>query len=185
MSNVRPLDALGRVRLLVCDVDGVLTDGRLYYGAEGEVLKAFNAKDGLGLKLLQANGVEVAIISGRSSSALDRRLVELGIVHAVTGCHDKLAALRALSVALNHDLADIAFVGDDLPDVAVFEHVGVAITVADGHRIARSRAHWITETPGGAGAVREIADGILEARVGLDRAADAYLASIASEKTDG
>jgi len=157
-------DSAARVRLLVLDVDGVLTDGRLYYGARGEALKVFHVRDGLGLKLLAAAGVTVAVISGRRSSMTGRRCRELGVKHLVQGVDDKLAAFRRLRARLAIAASACACVGDDLPDVPLMREVGLSFAVADAHREARRAARVVTELPGGGGAVREICDFLLEAR---------------------
>ncbi|HEV2269141.1 MAG TPA: HAD hydrolase family protein [Steroidobacteraceae bacterium] len=157
-------DAAARVRLLVLDVDGVLTDGRLYYGARGETLKVFHVRDGLGVKLLAAAGVTVAVISGRRSSMTDRRCRELGVRHLLQGVEDKVAAFHRLRGRLGMSSAVCACVGDDLPDVALMREVGLSFAVADAHPQARDAAHVITRLPGGKGAVREVCDYLLEAR---------------------
>ena len=157
-------DVAARVRLLVLDVDGVLTDGRLYYGARGEALKVFHVRDGLGLKLLAAAGVTVAIISGRRSSMTGRRCRELGVRHLLQGVEDKLAAFHRLCERLGVSPSVCACVGDDLPDVPLMREVGLSFAVADAHPQACSAAHVITRLPGGKGAVREICDYLLEAR---------------------
>jgi len=158
------LPALRRVRLLVLDVDGVLTDGRLYYGARGEALKVFNVKDGHGIKQVAAAGITVAIISGRKSPIVTRRARELGIRHVAQGVTDKLAALQKLvksqSVALEH----CACVGDDTPDAPMLNAAGLAIAVADAHPDARAVADLLTTRAGGQGAVREVCDWLIEAR---------------------
>jgi 3-deoxy-D-manno-octulosonate 8-phosphate phosphatase (KDO 8-P phosphatase) len=158
------IDTAARVRLLVLDVDGVLTDGRLYYGARGETLKAFHVRDGLGLKLLEAAGVRVAVISGRRSSTTRTRCRELGVRHVLQGVDDKLAAFHRLRRQLRLACADCACVGDDLPDVPLMREVALSFAVADAHPQARNAAHVITRLSGGAGAVREICDYLLDAR---------------------
>jgi 3-deoxy-D-manno-octulosonate 8-phosphate phosphatase (KDO 8-P phosphatase) len=152
------------VRLLVLDVDGVLTDGRLYYGARGEALKVFHVRDGLGLKLLAAAGIEVAVISGRRSGMTGRRCRELGVRHLQQGVEDKLAAFKRLSARLGVPASECACVGDDLPDVPLMREVGLSFAVADSHPEARSAARVITRLPGGSGAVREVCEDLLEAR---------------------
>jgi 3-deoxy-manno-octulosonate cytidylyltransferase (CMP-KDO synthetase) len=155
---------LGRIRLLAVDVDGVLTDGVLVYGPDGEQLKHFHVRDGLGLRLVREAGIEVAVVSARASPALARRLADLGLGHVHTGRPDKWAALGETMATLGVAADEVAFVGDDLLDVPVLGQVGVAIAPADAHPSARAAAHWITEAPGGRGAVREIADALLAAR---------------------
>jgi len=152
------------VRLLVLDVDGVLTDGRLYYGARGETLKVFHVRDGLGLKLLAAAGVTVAVISGRRSGMTSRRCRELGVRHLLQGVEDKLAAFHRLRGRLGMSASVCACVGDDVPDVPLMHEVGLSFAVADAHPQARNAAQVITRLPGGKGAVREVCDYLLEAR---------------------
>ena len=126
-------DAARQIKLLLLDVDGVLTDGRLYYGNNGEELKAFDIQDGLGIKLLQRAGVQVGIITGRVSALLQRRADELGMQPVVQGREDKLTALHELLQTLPVEMHEIAFIGDDLPDLAVINRVGLGITVANGN----------------------------------------------------
>jgi 3-deoxy-D-manno-octulosonate 8-phosphate phosphatase (KDO 8-P phosphatase) len=158
------LPALRRVRLLVLDVDGVLTDGRLYYGARGESLKVFNVKDGHGLKQVAAAGITVAIISGRKSAIVARRARELGIRHVAQGVTDKLAALHKLAKSQAVPLEHCACVGDDTPDAPMLHAAGLAIAVADAHPDARAVADLLTTRPGGHGAVREVCDWLIDAR---------------------
>ena len=157
-------DAAARVRLLVLDVDGVLTDGRLYYGARGETLKVFHVRDGLGLKLLAGAGVTLAVISGRRSSMTARRCRELGVRHLVQGVEDKLAAFHRLRGRLGMSASVCACVGDDVPDVPLMREVGLSFAVADAHEQAREAADVVTRLPGGKGAVREVCDYLLQAR---------------------
>ena len=156
--------ALRRVQLLVLDVDGVLTDGRLYYGPRGEVLKVFNVKDGSGIKAVAAAGITVAIISGRRSAAVARRARELGIRHVTQGADDKLAALNKLLKTQSLSPEHCACVGDDSPDAPILRAAGLAIAVADAHRDALAEADLVTTRAGGYGAVREVCDWLLEAR---------------------
>ena len=152
------------IALLVLDVDGVLTDGRLRYGPEGEVEKLFHVRDGYGIKALQAAGVRVAVISGRAARAVERRCAELGIGEVLQGVADKAAAFEALAARLGVAPRACACVGDDSPDVPLMQRVGLAIAVADAHVDARRAAHRRTRLPGGAGAVREVCDWLLAAR---------------------
>ncbi len=156
---------LAAIRLLVLDVDGVLTDGRLHYGPDGEYAKAFHARDGYGLRALQGAGLIVAVISGRRSAAVQARCRELGIVHLREGVEDKGAALRELLGVLNISARHCACVGDDVPDIPMLQGAGLAIAVADAHPAARAAAHRRTRLPGGAGAVREVCDWLLAARL--------------------
>jgi 3-deoxy-D-manno-octulosonate 8-phosphate phosphatase (KDO 8-P phosphatase) len=156
--------ALRRVQLLVLDVDGVLTDGRLFYGPKGESLKAFHVRDGHGIKQVSAAGISVAIISGRKSAAVARRARELGIKHVIQGATDKFAALTRLAKARKVALEQCACVGDDTPDAPILRVAGLAIAVADAHADALAAAHLVTTRPGGHGAVREVCDWLLDAR---------------------
>jgi 3-deoxy-D-manno-octulosonate 8-phosphate phosphatase (KDO 8-P phosphatase) len=156
--------ALRRIRLLVLDVDGVLTDGRLYYGPKGEALKAFHVRDGYGIKQVAAAGIAVAILSGRETAAVASRARELGIRHVVQGASDKLAALRKLAKARRIPLEDCACVGDDTPDVPILEAAGLGIAVADAHPDALAAANLVTTKTGGRGAVREVCDWLVAAR---------------------
>jgi 3-deoxy-D-manno-octulosonate 8-phosphate phosphatase (KDO 8-P phosphatase) len=153
-----------RIRLLVLDVDGVLTDGRLHISATGEEVKVFHVRDGSGLVALQRAGVTVAIISGRASAAVTRRASELGIAHVRQGISDKGAALDALCAELGLAQEEVACVGDDTPDLPMFDRAGIAVAVADAHPAAAARAHWVTQARGGRGAVRELCDLLLAAR---------------------
>ena len=152
------------IRLLVLDVDGVLTDGRLYFSAKGEELKCFHVRDGAGIVQLLRAGVQVAVISGRQSRAVERRMTELGVTWIRQGVEDKLAALRELLDILSLGPQAVACIGDDSADLPVLEVSRLAVAVADAHASAKSRAHFITQAAGGQGAVREICDLILEAR---------------------
>lgn len=156
--------ALGRVRLLVLDVDGVLTDGRLFYGPRGESLKVFHVRDGSGIKRVIDAGISVAIISGRKSTMVTRRARDLGIRFVVQGVSDKLAALNRLAKARGVPLEYCACVGDDTPDAPILAAAGVGIAVADAHADALAAADLVTTRPGGRGAVREVCDWLLAAR---------------------
>jgi 3-deoxy-D-manno-octulosonate 8-phosphate phosphatase (KDO 8-P phosphatase) len=169
-------DRARAVRLLVLDVDGVLTDGTLYYSANGEELKAFNIHDGLGIKMLQAGGVETAIITGRSSRALELRAENLGIRHLYQGVERKLAAFEPLLEKLTLDAGQVACMGDDLPDLALLERCALAVAVPDAPDLVRSRAHYVTRRRGGGGAVREACELILEAQDALQAQLAGYLA---------
>jgi 3-deoxy-D-manno-octulosonate 8-phosphate phosphatase (KDO 8-P phosphatase) len=155
---------LGRIALLVLDVDGVLTDGRLYFSARGEELKVFHVRDGHGIKLLLESGVQVAAVSGRRSAAVTVRMRELGVRHVVQACRDKVAALRSLASTLGIDPKHSACLVDDTPDLPLMTAVGFAAAVADAHPLVKSAAHWTAKAAGGAGAVRELCDAILRAR---------------------
>lgn len=158
------------IALLVLDVDGVLTDGRLYFGARGEALKVFDVRDGYGLVALQRAGVTVAVISGRRSGAVRARCRELGVRHVYQGVADKLAVFERLRTRLKLARGACACVGDDLPDVPLMRAVGLACAVADAHAGARRAAHLVTRHGGGRGAVREVCDLLLSARRRAGRA---------------
>jgi 3-deoxy-D-manno-octulosonate 8-phosphate phosphatase (KDO 8-P phosphatase) len=162
--RARKATALARIELLILDIDGVLTDGRLYFGARGEVQKVFHVRDGHGIKLLQAAGVRVAAFSGRRSSAAAARLRELEVPHVVQGCGDKVAALSRLTRKLGIDPTACACLVDDTPDLPLMSAVGLSGAVADAHPIVLSAAHWISARGGGRGAVRELCDALLRAR---------------------
>lgn len=171
------LEALQKARdikLLVLDVDGVLTDGRLWYGNTGEEFKAFNIQDGLGIKLLLGSGVDTAIITGRSSALVARRALELGIRHVVQGREDKLVALEALRATLNLGLEEIAYVGDDLPDLSAIRAAGLGVAVANAVAVVAAQADYKTARNGGEGAVREVCELILQAQGKLDAIVERY-----------
>ena len=151
-------------RVLLLDVDGVLTDGTLYYSGDGEALKAFNIQDGLGIKMLQASGVEVAIITGRTSRALELRAQNLGIRHVHQGAQRKVTALTDVLHALDLGAESAACIGDDLPDLPLFTRCGFAATVPDAPEQVRRCAHYVTRRAGGRGAVREICELIMAAQ---------------------
>ena len=152
------------IRLLVLDVDGVLTDGRLYFGARGEQMKCFHVRDGAGIKQVLKAGLQVAVISGRQSKAVEKRMTELGVTWIRQGVEDKSTALRELLDLTNLTTQAVASVGDDVPDLPLLEVSRLAIAVADAHQSVKSQAHFITQLPGGQGAVREVCDLILETR---------------------
>jgi len=152
------------IALLVLDVDGVMTDGRLWFGAEGELLKVFHVRDGFGIKRLRAADVEVAVISGRRSDAVARRMDELGVVHVAQGVEDKGAAIRELLASLGLDGRRAACLADDAPDLPMMRAVGLPAAVADAHPAVLAAARHVTSLPGGAGAVREFCDWLLAER---------------------
>ncbi|HWH40970.1 MAG TPA: HAD-IIIA family hydrolase [Usitatibacter sp.] len=159
------LEARARgVRLAIFDVDGVMTDGTLYIGAEGEAFKAFNILDGHGVKMLQSAGIATAILSGRSSEAVARRAAELSIMHVIQGASDKLASFDALLARLGVEPLACAFVGDDLPDLPVMRNCGLAVAVANAVEAVKGAAHYVTAAPGGRGAVREFCELVLRAQ---------------------
>lgn len=163
------------IKLLVLDIDGVMTDGRLYFSAEGEVLKVFNILDGQGIKLLRSSGVEIAIISGRRSEALAKRASDLGIVHLYQGREDKINALDELLSELQLDYQQVAHLGDDLPDLPVIRRVGLGMAVANAYELVKQQADWCTKARGGEGAVREACDFIMKAQGTLEQALRPFL----------
>lgn len=164
------LERASRIRLLALDVDGILTDGRLYYDNAGNESKAFSTRDGLGLRLLALQGIELALITARSSEIVSRRARELGIERIFQGSIRKLDAFHELLAATGLDAEQVCYAGDDWLDIPVLDRAGLAVTVADGDKVVRGRVHWVTANPGGRGAVREICDLILAAQ-GLDESA--------------
>jgi len=152
------------IRLLALDVDGVLTDGKLHYDAEGREAKVFHVRDGLGIKLLQQQGIAVALISGRQSAAVRARAHELGIAHAILGRDDKRTALEGLCAQLQIALSEAAYMGDDLPDLAAIRAAGLGLTVADAAGPVLRAADWVSRASGGNGAVREACEMLLRAR---------------------
>ncbi len=163
------LNKAAAIRLVIFDVDGVLTDGRLFFDEEGREYKGFHARDGFGIKALQQAGLTVAVISGRKSKAVELRMKSLGIAHIFQGQEDKLTAFETLCRELGLEDEQIAHVGDDLPDLPLMRRVGLAIAVADAHLSILPHAHWRTSLPGGAGAAREVCDLILQAQGHSDR----------------
>jgi 3-deoxy-D-manno-octulosonate 8-phosphate phosphatase (KDO 8-P phosphatase) len=156
------------VRLLVLDVDGVLTDGRLYYADDGVELKAFNIQDGLGLRMLSASGVAVAIISGRRSKALELRAQNLGVTHVFQGAGDKLSVFEPLLIRLSLTAAQAASIGDDLPDLPLLRRCGLAVCVPEAPALVREHVHFVTQRAGGRGAVRELCELIMSAQGTLE-----------------
>lgn len=164
-----------RVRLMIFDVDGILTDGSLHFGAEGEVIKTFNVLDGHGIKLLQQSGVLTAIISARTSPIVLRRATDLGIVHVVQGAHDKRAAFLQLLAETGIEADACGFVGDDVIDLPILTRVAFAASVPGAHAEVRSRVHYVTQVGGGRGAARELCDFILRAQGNYDAALAPFL----------
>lgn len=168
------LDRAAKIRLVAFDVDGTLTDGRLWYGEDGRELKAFHVHDGHGLKRLMANGVDVALVSARISHVVGLRAEELGIDHVYQGQADKRACLDDLLHGANLPAEQVAFVGDDLADLPAMRAAGVAIAVANAHPHVIERADWCTSLRGGEGAVREICDMLLLAQDKLQSELDRW-----------
>ncbi len=163
------------IRLVIFDVDGVLTDGSLFLGDDGQEYKAFNSRDGHGMVMLRNSGVEIGIITGRTSEVVRIRMESLGITHLYQGRRDKLPAYLELRRKLELNDDHIAYVGDDVVDLPVMTRVGLAIAVRDAHPFTRQHAHWTTPSPGGRGAAREVCELILEAQGKLTSALEAYV----------
>ena len=158
------------IRLLILDVDGVMSDGLIYMGNNGEELKAFNVRDGYGIRCVLTSGIEVAIITGRKAKLLEDRCHTLGIPHLFQGQSDKLIAYRQLLSELNLTADQVAYIGDDLIDWPVMEQVGLSVAVADAHPLLLPKANYVTRINGGRGAVREVCDLILMSQGLLDEA---------------
>jgi 3-deoxy-D-manno-octulosonate 8-phosphate phosphatase (KDO 8-P phosphatase) len=163
------------LKLMIFDVDGVMTDGTLYYSERGEELKAFNIQDGHGVKMLRQHGVEVALITGRRSRAVELRAANLGITHVFQGTEDKRGAYAELLARLGLAAAQTGYMGDDLIDLPLITRCGFAATVAAAPAAVRSRSHYIARAAGGHGAVREVCEFILEAQGALERAIESHL----------
>lgn len=170
------LDRARAVQLMVFDVDGVLTDGRLYYNDAGEELKAFCTLDGHGIKMLMGSGVRAAILTGRSSGVVAHRARNLGIAHVLQGVQDKGAALIELARALGVELAQCGYMGDDVIDLPAMRRSGFAAAPHEAADIVRSHAHYVATRPAGAGAAREVCELVLRAQGKLDAALAPYLA---------
>jgi 3-deoxy-D-manno-octulosonate 8-phosphate phosphatase (KDO 8-P phosphatase) len=164
------LERAKNIRLLALDVDGVLTDGRLYFDNQGNEMKSFSTRDGLGMRLLDEAGIVLALITARSSNIVAQRAANLGIEHIYQGSNRKLDAYNHLLADTGIEESEVCYAGDDWLDIPLLDRVGLAVTVADADEVVKSRAHWVTSRPGGRGAVREICDLILAAQ-GLDEAA--------------
>ena len=174
MSN-ELLQRARAVKLAIFDVDGVLTDGRLYFLPDGSEFKTFNTLDGHGIKMLIASGVQTAIISGRKTPVVERRAQNLGIQHLFQGREDNLVVLDSLLAELGLNYEQVAYLGDDLPDLPVIRRVGLGMAVASADGFVRQHAHGVTQARGGEGAAREFCELILRAQGNLDAAQAAYL----------
>jgi 3-deoxy-D-manno-octulosonate 8-phosphate phosphatase (KDO 8-P phosphatase) len=157
-----------QIKLLICDVDGVFSDGRIYLGNNGEEFKAFNTRDGYGVKALQKAGIDVAIITGRNSPLVEQRMRSLTVKHIYMGKENKVAAYQELLDKLSLTPEQVAFIGDDSPDLKVMQQVGLSISVPDGHPYVKMKADHITTLNGGFGAVREVCDLLLIAQHHFD-----------------
>lgn len=171
------LERASQVKLVLFDVDGVLTDGRLIIGDDGQEYKAFHSQDGHGMKMLQQSGVEIGIITGRTSKVVDQRAANLGIKHVYQGCHDKLPVYEQLIAKLSLTPKQTAYVGDDVVDLPIMLNVGLAIAVQNAHYLTKQHAHWITPSAGGQGAAREISEMMLYAHDKLTEQMMKYLTS--------
>jgi 3-deoxy-D-manno-octulosonate 8-phosphate phosphatase (KDO 8-P phosphatase) len=164
-----------RIRLVMLDVDGTLTDGRLYFGNGGEELKAFHVHDGLGIKLLRQHGIELALVTARHSALVQRRAAELGIAHLDQGCADKREALQRLCTTHALEPGQVAVMGDDLGDLPALALAGLACAPANAHPWVAARVHWQSHARGGEGAVRELCDLLLAAQGHAERLLAGYL----------
>jgi 3-deoxy-D-manno-octulosonate 8-phosphate phosphatase (KDO 8-P phosphatase) len=164
-----------RVRMMIFDVDGVLTDGSLHFGPDGEIIKTFHVLDGHGIKLLQRSGVATAIISARQSSIVARRASDLGITHLHQGVHDKRTAFEQLLSQCGIGADACGFVGDDIIDLPILSRVAFAASVPNGHAEVRARVHYVAHAAGGRGAVREICDFIMRAQGSYEATLASYL----------
>jgi 3-deoxy-D-manno-octulosonate 8-phosphate phosphatase (KDO 8-P phosphatase) len=164
-----------KIKLLLLDVDGVLTDGKLYFSNTGEELKAFHILDGHGIKQLQESGVKVGIITGRESQLVANRARELNIKILIQKSPDKLHSLHTVASQLQLELQEIAFMGDDYPDLPPLRAAGLALTVANAHPDVRTHCHWQSSKNGGEGAVREACDRLMQAQGNYQPALDNYL----------
>ena len=158
------VQSLASMRLVAFDIDGVFTDGRLYLSNDGVESKSFHTHDGFGVRQLLSAGLDVAVISGRKSAAVDQRMNELGVRHVIQGNSDKIAAFQALTNELGIDEADAVYVGDDLPDLPLLRRVGFSIAVNNAHDDVKAECDYTTDKAGGFGAVREVCDLVLHAQ---------------------
>ncbi len=163
-----------KIKLAIFDIDGVMTDGRLYFDPQGNELKVFHVHDGLGIKLLQASGVQVAVITSRQSDVVEQRLKSLGVKYIYQGQHNKYPAFQQLITDLQLTAEQVAYVGDDLPDLPIIQRVGLGIAVANARAIIKQHAVWQTTTVGGKGAVREVCEFIMQAQGTLETAYKNY-----------
>jgi 3-deoxy-D-manno-octulosonate 8-phosphate phosphatase (KDO 8-P phosphatase) len=169
------LDKARHIKLIIFDVDGVLTNGNLFLGDDGQEYKAFNSRDGHGMKMLQSTGVEIAIITGRTSTVVELRMASLGIEHVYQGQLDKIAAYEEVITKLGVDDQTVAYVGDDVVDIPVMRRVGLAVAVQDAHPVVVQHSHWQTPSAGGQGAARDVCELIMEAQGNLDKVMGKYV----------
>jgi 3-deoxy-D-manno-octulosonate 8-phosphate phosphatase (KDO 8-P phosphatase) len=171
------LEKARRIRLVIFDVDGVLTDGGLFIDCDGREHKVFHSRDGHGMKMLQESGVRIGVISGRNSGSVEHRMSGLGIDLVYQGWQDKLPAFEQLRKELGLDASEIACVGDDVVDLPMLRRCGLAIAVKDAHELVREHADWITPSRGGRGAARDVCELIMQARGALTPLWDGYLST--------
>jgi 3-deoxy-D-manno-octulosonate 8-phosphate phosphatase (KDO 8-P phosphatase) len=169
------IDRARKIKLLILDVDGVLSNGQLFFTNSGEEIKAFNSLDGHGIKMLQNSGVKVAIITGRTSHIVEKRAASLGITILIQGREDKLAALQEIRQEHLFELAEIAHMGDDHPDLPLIKCLGLGISVDNAHWLVKEHAHWVSDFKGGEGAVREACDLIMLAQGTFDESIKPYV----------
>lgn len=173
-----PADILARaekIKLVIFDVDGVLTDGRLHFTPDGEEFKVFHVQDGFGIKLLLSQSIQVAVISGRNTVAVSKRMQKLGVTHVYQGHENKLPIFTQLLNELKVNAEQVAYVGDELIDIPIIKRVGLGIAVANAHSFVKQHANWQTHNSGGQGAVREVCDLILTAQAKLEVIYSLYL----------
>jgi len=163
------------IKLLICDVDGVMTDGRLFFDDNGVEYKAFYSRDGLGIKMLQHSGIPLAVITARTSDVVKHRMINLNIDLVFQGQHNKVQAFESLCRQLQLEAEEIAYIGDDLIDLPVMNKAGLSIAVADAHDIVKEKAHWITRHNGGQGAVRDACELLMEAHGSLEKQFSLFL----------
>jgi 3-deoxy-D-manno-octulosonate 8-phosphate phosphatase (KDO 8-P phosphatase) len=175
MMNSELIEKAKKLKLLILDVDGVLTDGKLFFDNDGTEYKVFHARDGHGIKLLQQSGVAVAVISGRKSNSVTLRMKKLGVEYVYQGYENKLSAFHEIIEKIGVSPEQVAHVGDDLLDLPVMIRVGLAIAVQDANFAVKQRADWCTDLSGGCGAVREICDFIMQAQGSFDDVLSSYL----------
>lgn len=169
------LNKASNIKLLICDVDGVMTDGSLFFGDNGLEYKAFHSRDGLGIMMLQRSGIPLAIITARSSEVVSHRMKNLNIDLVFQGQLNKVQAFEDLCHNLQLDYTQVAYVGDDLVDLPVMNRVGLSIAVADAHERVKQQAHWTTRNNGGHGAVRDVCELLMEAQGTLEEQFAVYL----------
>ena len=169
------LEKAAQIKLVIFDVDGVLTDGGLFFGDDGQEYKAFYSRDGLGIKMLQRTGVEVGVITARESQVVIHRMQNLGIEHLSQGRLDKISAYQDMIEKLGVTHSQTAYVGDDVVDLPVMQQAGLAVAVADAHPFVKQHAHWTTQHGGGRGAARDVCELILQAQGNLEAQLNAFL----------